>query len=208
MGLLQLLEDKIIQLLQPILRPIQPLITIFTSLKENTIGIFTAGTELTDSIKALLDSIEHFQEKPHVKSRVISLPRIVTNIQELVALPGQVVDAFKDLWNTLKNKIDPETAFDVEELEGLEDLRAIVTKFGSAIAEGFEKFLGIFALIVDSLVAIRSSITDIQTLVDAAQTVVDDLTNLDLVFLPQNNPRKTLALEDGGTIRIRVGNLH
>jgi hypothetical protein len=207
MGLFDWFEAKIIELLQPIIRPIQPLITIFTKFRDSTIGILDAASQLNDSVRTVIDTVVHFQEQPHIKSRVISLPRVVQNVQELVALPGQIISALEEMWSNLKGKLTPD-AFDVEELEGLEDLRAIVTKFGTKISAGFEKILGVVSIIVDSLVTIRTTIDDLQTIVDAVQTVIDDVENLNGIFLPQSNPRKTLQLVEGGSIKVRLGNLH
>jgi hypothetical protein len=207
MGLFDWFENQVLILLQPILRPIQPLITIFTKFKDSTIGILDAATQLNDSVRQVIDTVVHFQEQPHIKSRVISLPRVVQNAQELVSLPGQIIDALKEMWDSLRNKLTPD-AFDVEELEGLEDLRAIVTKFGTKISAGFEKILGIVSIVVDALVTIRTTIDDLQTIVDAVQTVIDDVENLNGIFLPQDNPRKTVALAEGGSVRFRIGNLH
>lgn len=201
------LIDKILQLLQPILGPLRPLITIFTSLKENTVGIVSASTDVTDTVERIFDEIKNFSFRPNVKSRVISLPAAQQRIQQLIAAPGQIIDAVKELIAQVKSKIDV-AEFNVEELEGLEDLRSIVTKFGSKIAAGFEKILGVVTIVVDALVSIRQGIRDIQTILDSVEEIVTDVSNLDAIFLSQKNPRRRESLSEGGSIKIRLGNLH
>jgi tetrahydromethanopterin S-methyltransferase subunit B len=199
--------DKILALLAPILKPLQPLITIFTHLKDNTFGIITASTQVVQTAERIFDEIRHFSLQPHIKSRVISLPAAQQHLAALVAAPTQIVNEIKSLVEQLKNKIDP-AAFNVEELEGLEDLRSIATKFGSKIAAGFEKVLGIVTLVVDALVTIRSAISSIQSILDSIEEIVTDVSGLDAIFLSQKNPRRSEDLADGGSIKIRVGNLH
>jgi len=206
-GLTDLIWNKIVELLQPILGPLRPLVKIFGALKENTIGILSAAQKLVDSTEQVISDVRNFKAKPQFKNRVISVPRAVDNVQALFAIPDRIIAAVKDLVSQLRNKVDP-AAFNVEELEGLEDLRGIIRKFGTKLAAGFEKLLGIASLIVDALVTIRASIDDLQTIVDSLQEIVSDFSNLDGLFLPQNNPRRTEALREGGSIKIRVGSLH
>lgn len=207
MGIFDFIEQKILSLLAPILGPIRGLVGIFTHLKDNTIGILDAGTKLVQSIESTYEKIRHFSTAPKLKTRVISVPRVAENLGILAQVPAQIIQAFRDLVEQLRTKLRPES-FNVDEIEGLEDLRGIVRKLGSRIAAGFEKILGIVSLIVDALVTIRATINDLQTIVDSVATVVDDLSNLEGLFLPQTNRRKTLALEDGGKIKVRIGALH
>lgn len=207
MGIIDLLEAKIASLLSPILGPVKALVSIFTHFKENTLGIIDAGTKLIQSTEGTYEKIRHFSTAPKFKTRVVSVPKVAENLGALAQAPGQIIRAFQDLVRQLRSKLRPES-FNIDEIEGLEDLRGIIRKFGSKIAAGFEKILGVFALIVDALVTIRSTIDDLQAIVDSVATVVDDLSNLEGLFLPQNNPRRTLTLDDGGKIKVRIGNLH
>jgi len=175
--------------------------------KDSTFGILTAGTHLVTSTEQAYGKIVHFQSNPAFRTRVISVPRVTKNLEELAKAPAKIIQAFKDLFAQLKNKIDP-AAFNFEELEGLEDLRGIIGKLGSKFAAAFEKVLGFVTLLVDALVTIRAAIDDLQAIVDSVSIIVDDLSNLEGLFLPQSNPRRSESLSDGGSIRIRVGNLH
>jgi hypothetical protein len=206
MSILETLENALLEKLAPILGPIKGLVSIFTKFRESTFGTFEAGNKLFEEVLSEYEKIRTFKERPMWRNRVVSVPRVIDNFQKLVAIPEQVFAAFKDLTAQLKGKIKPGT-FDVEELEGLEDLRGVFSRLGPKITAGFEKVLGIFAIILDALVTTRATIDDLKKIVDAVKTVREDLENLDGVFLPQNNSRKTIQ-SDIGPIRIRVGKLH
>jgi hypothetical protein len=207
MGLLSAIEDRLGALLDPILRPIKPLVQLVTQFRESTVGIFDALTELVNSAIEEYEQIKNLKTNPAWKNRVISVPHVIENIQALVAIPHEVATAVRDLVNQVKGKLNIET-FNLDELEGIEDLRGIFTKLGGRLAAGLEKVLGWAALIIDALVTIRASITDLQTIVDSIRTVREDIENLDLIFLPQKNPRKPLETVDGDIFKIRVGSLH
>jgi len=207
MSLLSIVEDKLIQLLAPIFKPLAPLFTIFTKFKDNTIGILEAAQKLVADVENEYDQIKNFKSKPEWKNRVISVPSAIENIQNFVDVPSKVLGAIRDLVNQLRSKLQP-AAFELDDLEGIEDLRSVLSKFGSKFAAGFEKLLGAIALIVDALVTIRSTIDDLQTIVDAVRTVREDLENLDGLFLTQQNPRKLEHLDSGKPIKIRIGHLH
>lgn len=203
MSLIDSLEERLIRLLSPILRPIRGLVSIFTKFKDNTVGILDAATHLIQSATDEYEKIKDFSLKPEWKHRVISPEKVIENIQALIEVPRKVLAAFNDLVNQLRGKLAPE-AFNVDELEGIEDLRGLFTKLGSRLARGFEKVLGIITLVVDALVSIRSTIDDLQSIVDSIETVRKDLEGFDLLFLPQNNKRKTVTAKSV----IRVGALH
>lgn len=207
MALIDTIEAALLRLLEPIFKPLRPLVQLFTKLRDSTVGIFDAASTLLHDIGDEYDKIKHFDARPEWKNRVISVPAVFQHIQDLAQVPSQVIAAFKDLVNTLKTKIDP-AAFNVDELEGLDDLRGLFKRFGSKLAAGFEKVLGVVALLADALVAIRSTIDDLQTIVDAVRTIRENLEHLDGLFLPQKNPRKLLRTQDGETFKIRVGSLH
>lgn len=207
MGLIDLIETRLLTLLEPVLKPIRPLIKIFTVLRDNTIGIFDAGSDLLKEIESEYDQIRHFSARPEWKNRVISVPAVIQHVEDLTQIPSQVVAAFKDLIQNLRQKVDT-TAFETDELEGIEDLRGIIRRLGARFAAVLERILGILTLVVDSLVTIRSTIDDLKTIVDAVRTVRENLEHLDGLFLTQKNPRKLLRTQDGEAFRIRVGSLH
>lgn len=207
MGLIEIIEDRFIRLLSPILGPLRPLVALFTKFRDNTVGILDAASHLIETALTEYDEIKNFKSKPEWKNRVISVPKVLDNITELAQIPSRIASSVRDLISQLKGKLQP-AKFSLDDLEGIEDLRGIFGKLGTKLAAGFEKLLGAIALIVDALVTIRATIDDLQTIVDSISTVRQDLENLDGLFLSQKNPRRVEQLAEGGTIKIRVGNLH
>jgi len=207
MALLQTIEDRLSGLLAPLLGPIRPLVTLVTKFRDNTTGILGAAQTLVTTVEEEYGQFKKLTLKPQWRHRVISVEAVIEKVQQLVAVPQKIAGAIKDLISQLRSKLEP-TKINLDELEGIEDLRGVFSKFGARLAQGLEKLLGILALIVDALVTIRSTIDDLQTIVDGIKTVREDFENLDLIFLQQKNPRRIEKLVDGGDIKIRVGKLH
>lgn len=210
MGFLDPLLLLVERIIAPLLRPIQPLIRLVTDFYHSTTNILTDAKTLVDTAVEDYEKIRNFSLKPHWKSRVISVPDAIQRIQSLAKVPHEIAAAVRDLVQQIKSKVNTggTEAEALEDLEGMEDLQNIIRKFGLKFAKGFERVLGIFALIVDALASIESAIADIQTILDDLGEVIDDLDSLDIVFLSQKNPRRTVSLKDGGSIRERIGNLH
>lgn len=206
MSFLDTIENALLEKLAPILGPIKGLVSIFSKFRDTTVGTFEAGQQLFEEVLSEYNKIKTFKERPMWRNRVVSVPRVISNFQTLVAVPTMVFEAFRDLTMQLKGKLEPAT-FEPEELEGLEDLRGVFSKLGSRFAAAFEKVLGVLAIILDALVTVRATIDDLKKIVDAVKTVREDLENLDGLFLPQHNKRKTIQ-SDIGPIRIRLGDLH
>lgn len=206
MSLLDTIENAILEKLSPILGPLKGLVNLFTKFRDTTVGTFDAGNKLFEEVLSEYQKIRDFKSRPAWKNRVVSVPRVIDNIQQLVAVPNQVFTAVRDLFQQLKGKIEPGT-FDPEEIEGLEDLRGAFSRLGPKITTAFEKVLGVLAIILDSLVTVRQVIDDLKTIVDDVKKVREDLENLDGLFLPQNNKRKAIQ-SDIGTLHVRVGKLH
>lgn len=210
MSLLDTVEAKLLSLLDPVIRPIKGLWNLITK------GI-NAITEIKDTIEAtattftnLTNSLRHFQATPHFKHRVISAPRAIENVKQLTQVPFDIVEKIKDLAKIFKSKIGTEVPKPSEiaaETEGVDELGASIRKLGPKVSQAFEKGLGWFALILDAIESVNQTFKDVNAILLDLQEVVDDLSNLDGLFLPQKNPRKTVDTADG-KMRIRVGNLH
>jgi hypothetical protein len=207
MSLLSSLEERLLGLLSPILGPIRPLLTLFTKFRDNTVGILGAAQTLVSSVEEEYGQFKNLTAKPEWRHRVISVEAVIEKVQELIAIPQRVAGSIKDLISQVQSKLQP-AKLNLDELEGIEDLRGIFSKLGTRLAAGLEKLLGVAALIVDALVTIRATIDDLQDIVDAIRTVREDFENLDLIFLQQKNPRRIEELVDGGSMKIRVGKMH
>jgi len=202
-----LLSEKV----QPILAPLKPVIKVLTDLKGSTIGLFDKVTHLSTTIKEEYDAIRNFKEDLHWRGRVVNAPEVVKKVKRLADIPSEVAGKIKDLIVRIKEQSpggrSPGELADeaVADLEGIEDFRGLLTKWVPKLAKGGERLLGVLAILVDVLVAWNAAIDDMQTIVDDVKEVRLDIEKLDLIFLPQNHARRYLKLEDGRTIRIRIG---
>lgn len=211
MSLLSDLTDRLLaQLadkLAPIIGPVKGLFNLFTKFKDETLGVFQKGDALFEEVLSEYTKIRDFKSQPAWKNRVISVPRAIDNIQNLIQVPSQIVSAAKDLFAQFKGKFQTAEVPEIEDVEGLEDLTKLFKGLGGKIATGFEKALGFLAIVLDAIVTVNQVLDDLKTIVDDVKQVREDLENLDGLFLPQHNRRKTIQSDDG-PIRLRIGKLH
>jgi hypothetical protein len=153
-------------------------------IKDKTLNLFENVHKLVSNVEAVVQDIRTFEINPKWNTRVISAPRVVDHIKELYDVPSRIITDVKDLITLLREKIQP-TEFKIEDTEGLDGAPLKIIKVG-------EKILGFATLIVDSLVAIESALDDLNDIVDAIKTSLEDLKGLDALFLPQGNPKKVV----------------
>lgn len=149
-----------------------------------TLSLFDDIHTLVSNTQAVVNDIRTFEINPKWNSRVISAPRVVDNIKELYAVPERILNDVRDLVQLLKEKIQP-ADIKPSTIEEAESLPVKIAKVG-------EKILGFATLIIDSLVAIESAVADLNDIVDAVKTTLEDLNGLDALFLPQGNPKKVV----------------
>jgi methyl-accepting chemotaxis protein len=201
----QKLEQYLLDLLKPILGPIQGIISIFTSFKTNTVGLWEDAEKLFTDILTEIQEIRDFSIDVKWKTRVIHGPKAVETIKKLADVPHALLEAGRDLVRQLKTTMNAEAAEDViDDLEGVEDLAAIIKKLGPRVAQAFEKILGYLTLVLNALETIHGVVNDLQSVVDQVKEVTTDLKNLDGFFLPQKNKRQRIT----GKTYERLGHLH
>lgn len=169
---------------------------------------------LVASIKEEIAAFSNWKEDIRFKSRVINLPKAVEKTRDLVTGLKTAWTAILDLVSSLRDVIkgggDPkaeaeELAADAGDLENIGSrLLAKLPKLGKL----FEKMLGVVTLIVDAIIQWSDMVDELQTVVDQVKRIRLEIESLESVFLSQKNPRRTLQLKDGSSIKIRVGNLH
>jgi len=186
------IEDAIGTLLKPIISQFSDTITVVTHIYDFTLGIVDDGTKLFDSITNEIDQITHFKFVAQWKNRVISVPRVFQNIQELIKIPGKIVDAVTNLIKDIGTKF--------RGAAGAEAVEEVIPGVGQVI--------GLVTIVSQILVTIKDAIKQLQTVVDAIITVRKDITNLDAIFLPNTNTRSAVKTAGGKTIKIRIGSLH
>ena len=175
--------------IQSIIGELKKIIDVVLHIRDYTVGVVEDVTALIQEITAEVDAIKNFKFQPAWKNRVISVPRVIDNVQALIALPGIVISAVKDLISNVRSRI---TA-----TEAAEAVEEVIPGLGQAA--------GIVTLICEILIIIKGSVADLKTVVDAIKTVRKDVEDLDLIFLPNRNPRKIVTET---TAKIRVGKLH
>ena len=162
--------------------------------KRHTLGIFDDIQTLVDGVKNEIDAIQHFTINPKWKTRVISAPRAVDMITTV--LPGIIQDFItqvRGLVADLKAKVEP-TEFNLEDVEGLERLP-------TKLVQAAEKLFGWATMILDALETIENAIAELNSLVDDVRQFREAIENLDGLFLPQSNARKTITVHERARIR-------
>lgn len=204
----------IFQLIQNFLGPFGKLIDLVKKGVGHVTGIITAAVKLKDSILGEIDGWKNFKQDIRFKQRAIVLESAVQKTKDLIqGIPDSwhsivdIVNEVKDLFKSgsTEGALD-EAASAAEDIEA-GGLKSLLSKF-PRLARGLERSLGIVALVVDALEKIANAIDDLQTILDELKRIRLEFEKLDTIFLSQSNKRKTLKLDDGSTIRIRVGKLH
>jgi len=175
--------------IQSIIGELKKIIDVVLHIRDYTVGVVEDVTALIQEITAEVDAIKNFKFQPAWKNRVISVPRVIDNVQALIALPGIVIAAVKDLISNVRARISA--------TEAAEAVEEVIPGLGQAA--------GIVTLICEILIIVKGSVADLKTVVDAIQTVRKDVEDLDLIFLPNRNPRKIVT---EATAKIRIGKLH
>lgn len=152
--------------------------------KNKTLHIFDNLSQLVGNVEAIIRDIQNFEINPKWNSRVIVAPRVVERIKELYDVPMRIVTDVRDLVSLLKEKIEP-AEVNTEDIEAIEKLPGKLVKAG-------EKIIGWATLIIDSLITIEQAIDDLNDITDAIRQSLEDLQNLDALFLPQGSTKKTV----------------
>lgn len=144
------------------------------------------------NIQAERDAIKRFKFSPHWKSRVISAPRVVENLQDL---KGAVFD---DLHDRLEKIYAPvhefALIFKTEAIESGDPQQAV-----SALSKAEVKL----GHVVTMIHQVRDALHEIEDLTALFDRLRVDTESLDELFLPQTNPRKRVS-----GFKLRVGALH
>jgi hypothetical protein len=205
--LLQVLTDLFNRLLGPIFGKLVGKVRDFVS---HVANIFTDLNTLWDSVQAEIDAWKNFKEDIRVKSRVINVPKAVEQTKNLVVGLADAWHAILDIIKNFKEKLGTDAKAEAEEAAGdLEESGAEgLLKRLPRLAKGLEKLLGVLTLVVDALASIVDVIGDLQTIVDELKRIREEIESAESIFLQQKNPRKTVKLADGRSIRLRLGKLH
>ena len=222
MGLIDTIEAKLLGLLKPVL---DPLTKLWNTIK----GFFTAIVEIipktVNLVKSTIDEVKGWKEfrsgvgiSGGIKHGVVSWPSFKQRIEDLfneaIAAKDALVHLFTDGFkkSTLKPFEDAvEAAGELEELfSGLEKLgfKDFVARFGSKLKKAGGKIFEVLAIaqaVAEELVKV---VDELQTIVNLSRDLRSTIQTGEGLFLKQTNRRKVVRLEDGGKIKVRLGNLH
>ena len=217
MGLLQ---DAIDRLLSPIFDKIKQAFAPFGKLVDFVFHFWTKLQEVATKINSLIALVisevnewKNFKENLAFRTKVTNASVLINGVQEFWQQMVAAWNSIQDLVKEIKGKFagageDPADEVraaikDVEE-SGFKD---ILAKF-PRLLKGAEKVLGFVAIVLDALTTILAAIDDLTTIAEALKAIREDIETGGPLFLKQSNPRRTVRLEDGTSMKIRVGNLH
>jgi phage-related minor tail protein len=169
--------------------------------------------ELVRLIRTEITEWRNFKEDIAFRTGVINIPKAVEKTRQLIEEVVNARDAVIDLFNQIKEKLQTTGGNPAQEAEdAIKDiessgLRDILSKF-PRLLKGAEKILGFIAVITDALETILDALDDLIKIVKAIRDLREEIEHGATIFLQQKNPRKALALKEGGSIKVRLGNLH
>jgi hypothetical protein len=173
---------------------LQKLLNLGQKLIEHFTGVFSAGVHLFESFESEVQAFKNFREDFRLKSRVVNVERAITKIRDLIQ---GLIDAWRVIVRLFKG-----LSFKLE-TGGAAEVAEAATGIGLPIA------------VVNALVIIVEVLDTVRNIIDSFQIVIDEITRLrefietgDTIFLQQHNRRKVIRLQNGKTIKIRLGKLH
>jgi len=185
--------DALFKLLLEKFPVIQKLLDLAKKIISHFTGTFQAGADLVKSAEDEFLTWKHFKEDIRFRQRVIQVERALTKAEEFFQ---EIIKAWKDIVKIIRG-----ASFKLE-TGGAAEIAEAATGIGLPIA------------VVNAIVLVIEVLDTIRNVIDTAQNIVNvvrDLRELlegDLIFLNQRNPRKILKLEDGSSIKVRIGKLH
>jgi len=196
--------------------PIRTVILQLRTAIDTLTHVFDTCQGILDDSVGIWTELKNFELKPHWHTRALSVPDAIDNVKDLAEVPGKIFIAVKDLWSRLKSKVATpsqqaadEAVAAIEEAGTVEGfLIRVFPRLARLIGKAIAKILAIVGFVVEGLIDASNALADIRTLVGQFRVAIESLNHLDAVFLRQNKKRKTLRLEDGSTIRIRIPRRH
>lgn len=208
------LLGPLIDKIKAALGPFGRVFDLVTNLWHGITGSIEKGKELTDEIITEVGEWRNFKEAIPVRTGVINLPKAIEKSEDLLGQIRASWDSIKDLATQIRDQLrgqqgDPaeEAANAIKDLEQARGITDLLERF-PRLARGLEKLLGFLAIVVGTLTAIQSAIDDLKQIVDTIKGIREEIETGDTIFLSHKNPRRTVQLVGGGSMKIRVGNLH
>jgi hypothetical protein len=150
-------------------------------------------TELEQNVQAEVEKIKNFSLEPHLRTRVINVPKAIEAVHDLVDLIRD------DLFGKLKDVVEP-----------IHELVLVWQTEKAQLSDTMDKPSGMaraasFLHSVETAVSqVRRAMDDAKDITQLALDITDKLNGLDVLFLQQGNPRQRVKK----TVSQRVGALH
>ena len=207
----QFINDILNKLFDLLPAPIKNIVSKVVEGVTEVTTLFERIDNLIESVKSEITAWKNFRINPKFKSRVVNIPKAYDRTKEFLESFPATWASFQDLIKQFKEKLDIQNpvAEAEEAAAGVEETGAasILDRFPKLV-KGLEKLAGVVTLVVDSIVTISNALDDVQAIVDEVTSVREEIEDLETLFLSQSNARRSVRLEDGGTVKFRVGNLH
>jgi phage-related protein len=221
-GLLQTLEDSILQKLKSFFAPvIEPVQKLFKTVKDFFTALIDVVPETVSLVTLVISEVKawrSFRSGISFKSGVINLQssrdRIEDLIQEILdawrALLGLFTDGFKLPLKSINEAADAaeEAVVAFEDFFGKFGLEEFLQRLVPKLKKAGGKVFEVLALIEAVAEAALKVVRQLSTIVNAVADVRKTFQTGEGLFLQQKNKRRVETLEDGTKIKIRLGNLH
>jgi len=182
------------------------------------VEVIPATIDLVKSVASEVSEWKNFKENISFTGGVINLQSVKDRIQQLIdeALKAwhSLVDLFTGGFKRVAGKPFEDAQAAAEELESLFEgfgklgLSDFLAEIGPKLEKAGGKLFEVLAIVQAVAEELLHVVNDLQSLVDFARDVRQTFESGEGLFLKQTNKRKTLRLESGGSIKIRLGKLH
>jgi hypothetical protein len=222
MSLISDIEDRLLNFLKSLLRPvIEPLEKLWSILK----GFFTAIVQVIPATIDLVKSTYAEVQGWRTFRQGINFKSGVVNLQSARDGVGTIVDDILNAWHSLVDLFtggfrrvalkpfeDAEAAVtELEELfSGFEELglREFLQNIGPKLKKAGGKVFEVLAVVQAVAEELLHVVGDLQAIVNASRDIRELFQTGEGLFLKQTNRRRKVGLREGGSINLRVGKLH
>jgi len=225
MGLIQDIENRLLDLLSRLIQPVvAPLMRLWNILKGFFTAVIDVIPETTDLVKLIYSEVlewKNFRENANFKGGVINLQSTRNKIEELITEAIAAWHALVDLFTSGFRNV---TVRPIEEAtEALTDvidafgslerlgLKAWLERIGPTLEKAGGKVFEVLAVIQAVAEELLKVVREIRSIVDFTASVRRTFEEGEGLFLKQTNPRRKIKIAEvsgGGEIKIRLGKLH
>jgi hypothetical protein len=209
---------KLSALFAPVLTPLNRLWSILKGMFAAIVEVIPATIALVKSVASEVTEWKNFKENISFTGGVVNLQATKDRIQQLidegVAAYRSLVDLFTGGFRRVAGKPFEDAQAAAEELESLFEgfgkigLSDFLAEIGPKLEKAGGKLFEVLAIVQAVAEELLKVVTDLQTLVDFTKDVRQTFESGEGLFLQQKNKRRVVTLDDGSTMKIRLGKLH